>query len=165
VPLGEWVPFSGLVGWSGLSAVGGVQPGEASRLLERPAGPVAAAICYEIADGVGLRQAVRQGAGWLLARANLDPYPPLLQRQYTALAQLRAIEAGRWLVSVANTGPSQLINPQGQVRSSLPPGRPATGLVVVPVGEGLTGYGRWGELPLLALALTGLLLGQRGPIP
>jgi apolipoprotein N-acyltransferase len=165
VPLGEWVPFSGLVGWSGLSAVGGVQPGEASRLLERPAGPVAAAICYEIADGVGLRQAVRQGAGWLLASANLDPYPPLLQRQYTALAQLRAIEAGRWLVSVANTGPSQLINPQGQVRSSLPPGRPATGLVVVPVGEGLTGYGRWGELPLLALALTGLLLGQRGPIP
>jgi apolipoprotein N-acyltransferase len=165
VPLGEWVPFSGLVRWSGLSAVGGVEPGEASRLLVRPAGPVAAAICYEIADGVALRQAVRQGAGWLLASANLDPYPPLLQRQFTALGQLRAIEAGRWLVSVANTGPSQLIDPQGRVRDSLATGRPATGLVAVPVGEGLTGYGRWGELPLLALALAGLLLGKGANIP
>jgi apolipoprotein N-acyltransferase len=159
------VPFSGLVGWSGLSAVGGVQPGEASRLLERPAGPVAAAICYEIADGVGLRQAVRQGAGWLLASANLDPYPPLLQRQYTALAQLRAIEAGRWLVSVANTGPSQLIDPRGRVREALATGIPATGLVAVPAGEGLTGYGRWGELPLLVLALAGLMLGRRATTP
>jgi apolipoprotein N-acyltransferase len=165
VPLGEWVPFSGLVRWSGLSAVGGVTPGDPSRLLARPAGPVAAAICYEIADGVALRQAVRQGAGWLLASANLDPYPPLLQRQFTALARLRAIEAGRWLVSVANTGPSQLIDPRGRVREALATGIPATGLVAVPAGEGLTGYGRWGELPLLVLALAGLMLGRRATTP
>jgi len=37
--------------------------------------------------------------------------------------------------------------------------------VAVPVGEGLTGYGRWGELPLLALALAGLLLGKGANIP
>jgi len=157
VPLGEWVPFSGLVRWSGLSAVGGVAPGEPSRLLERPAGPLAAAICYEIADGAALRQAVRAGGGWLLASANLDPYPPLLQRQFTALAQLRAIETRRWLVSVANTGPTQLIDPQGRVRQGLAAGVPATGLVTVPMGQGLTGYGRWGELPLLAGVLLGLV--------
>jgi apolipoprotein N-acyltransferase len=159
VPLGEWVPLRGLVRWSGLSAVGGVEPGQPSRLLERPAGPLAAAICYEIADGTALRQAVRGGAGWLLASANLDPYPPLLQRQFTALSQLRAIEAGRWLVSVANTGPSQLIDPRGRVGDRLAVGVPATGVVVVPVLQGLTGYGRWGELPLLLLL--GLGLGAR----
>jgi apolipoprotein N-acyltransferase len=190
VPLGEWVPFSRLVRWSGLSAVGGVQPGPPSRLLNRPDAPVAAAICYEIADGAALRQAVRQGAGWLLASANLDPYPPLLQRQFTVLARLRAIEAARWLVSVANTGPSQLIDPLGQVRQTLPPGVPATGLVTVPLPQLLpqqlpqllpstqlrppapafTAYVRWGELPLLALTLAGLLLvllakRQRGSPP
>ena len=155
VPLGEWVPFSGLVRWSGLSAVGGVAPGAPSRLLPRqPAAPaLAGAICYEIADGMALRQAVRDGAGWLLASANLDPYPPLLQRQFTALARLRAIEARRWLVSVANTGPSQLIDPTGRVERSLPAGVPATGLVTVPALGGLTPYGRWGELPLLGLGL------------
>ena len=159
VPLGEWVPFSGLVRWSGLSAVGGVAPGEPSRLLVRPDGPLAAAICYEIADGVALRQAVRQGGGWLLASANLDPYPPLLQRQFTALARLRAIENGRWLVSVANTGPSQLIDSRGRVRRSLESGVPVTGLVTVPLPAGraqtLTGYGRWGEGPLLLLLALG----------
>jgi apolipoprotein N-acyltransferase len=159
VPLGEWVPFSGLVRWSGLSAVGGVAPGAPSRLLPRPpaAPALAGAICYEIADGTALRRAVRDGAGWLLASANLDPYPPLLQRQFTALAQLRAIESGRWLVSVANTGPSQLIDPAGRVERSLPAGVPATGLVTVPALAGLTSYGRWGELPLLGLGLAGLL--------
>ena len=156
VPLGEWVPLRGLVRWSGLSAVGGVEPGQPSRLLVRPAGPLAAAICYEIADGTALRQAVRGGAGWLLASANLDPYPPLLQRQFTALSRLRAIEAGRWLVSVANTGPSQLIDSRGRVGDRLAVGVPATAVVVVPVVEGLTGYGRWGELPLLLLLLLGL---------
>ncbi len=163
VPLGEWVPFSGLVRWSGLSAVGGVAPGEPSRLLARPAGPVAAAICYEIADGAALRQAVREGGGWLLASANLDPYPPLLQRQFTALARLRAIESGRWLVSVANTGPSQLIDSQGRVRQSLAPGVPATGLVTVPVLQGLSPYGRWGEALVLGLMLVGLLLRAARP--
>jgi apolipoprotein N-acyltransferase len=155
VPLGEWVPFSGLVRWSGLSAVGGVAPGPSSRLLPRPpaAPALAGSICYEIADGTALRQAVREGAGWLLASANLDPYPPLLQRQFTALARLRAIEARRWLVSVANTGPSQLIDPTGRVERSLPAGVPATGLVTVPALAGLTPYGRWGELPLLGLGL------------
>jgi apolipoprotein N-acyltransferase len=161
VPLGEWVPFSGLVRWSGLSAVGGVEPGSPSRLLDRPGGALAGAICYEIADGTALRRAVRAGAGWLLASANLDPYPPLLQRQFTALAQLRAIENGRWLVSVANTGPSQLIDPRGQVRRRLPAGVPATGLVTVPALAGLTPYGRWGELPLLGLALVGIALLTR----
>ena len=81
-----FLPFAGLARWSGLSAVGGVEPGPPSRLLRRPGGAVAGAICYELADGQALAAAVRQGAGWLLASANLDPYPLQLQGQYAALA-------------------------------------------------------------------------------
>ena len=156
VPLGEWVPLSGLLEWSGLSAVGGLTPGSPSRLLARPEGPIGVAICYEIADGHGLAAASRDGAQWLLASANLDPYPLLLQHQFSALAQLRAIESGRWLVSVANTGPSLVVNHQGVVQASLPSGRSSTGLVQVRQRFGTTPYARWGEWPLALVGVGGL---------
>jgi apolipoprotein N-acyltransferase len=151
VPLGEWVPGAGLLRWSGLSAVGGLQSGPPSRLLRRPDGPVAVAICYELSDGRSLASASRAGAEWLLASANLDPYPRLLQQQFTALARLRAIESGRWLVSAANTGPSLAVDARGVVRSQLPPGRSAIQTVEIHRLQATTPYVRWGEAPLLGL--------------
>ncbi len=153
VPLGEWVPLAGLWRWSGLSAVGGIEPGTASRLLSRPGGDVGVAICYELSDGAALAAATREGARWLLASANLDPYPLQLQGQFAALAQLRAIETGRWLVSSANTGPSLLVDASGRLVETLPLGRPATGLLTVQQRSRLTPYDRWGEGPLIGLAL------------
>lgn len=161
VPLGEWVPLASLVRWSGLSAVGGIEPGPASRLLRRPGGGVAAAICYELSDGGALAAAVRDGARWLLASANLDPYPVLLQRQFAAVAQLRALETGRWLVSAANTGPSLLINPRGQLVAALPAGVAATGQFSVPQLQALTPYDRLGDGPLLLLTLGAAVLRWR----
>jgi apolipoprotein N-acyltransferase len=155
VPLGEWVPLTGLWRWSGLSAVGGVEPGAPSRLLPRPAGAIGVAICYEISDGQALAAASRDGARWLLASANLDPYPALLQDQFAALGQLRAIESGRWLVSSANTGPSLVINSQGNVTQRLPGGQPATARFELEALDGLTPYNRWQELPLLLLIAIG----------
>ena len=152
VPLGEWIPGSAWLSWAGLSAVGGVSAGEASRLLDRPGGPIGVAICYEIADGAALAASARDGAGWLLASANLDPYPVQLQRQFAALAQLRAIETGRWLVSAANTGPSLVVDSRGQVRQRLERQAPGTLLVEIQPLAVLTGYSRVGEWPLLALA-------------
>jgi apolipoprotein N-acyltransferase len=159
VPLGEWVPLASLWRWSGLSAVGGVQPGEPSRLLLRPAGAIGVAICYEIADGRALAAAGRAGGLWLLASANLDPYPSLLQEQFLALARLRAIESGRWLVAASNTGPSVAVDAIGRVRQRLPAGQPAEALIQINQRSALTPYGRWGEGPLLALLL--LAVAQR----
>ncbi len=147
VPLGEWVPLADLWRWGGLSAVGGVEPGSPARLLARPRAPVGVAICYEIADGAGQRQAVRQGARWLLASANLDPYPLQLQRQFEALARLRALETGRWLVSSANTGPSLVVDERGRLRGSLPPGRPATALLPLELRSALTPMAAGGISP------------------
>ena len=161
VPLGEWVPLAQLVRWSGLSAVGGLEPGPPSRLLQRPGGSLAAAICYELSDGGALAAAVRDGAQWLLASANLDPYPELLQRQFTAVAQLRALETGRWLVSAANTGPSELIDARGVVRDAIPLGNPADRSFAVSMLHQLTPYDRWGEAPLLVCALGALVLRYR----
>ncbi|MCP9884268.1 apolipoprotein N-acyltransferase [Synechococcus sp. ATX 2A4] len=155
VPLGEWVPLARWWRWAGLSAVGGVQPGAPSRLLQRPGGALGVAICYELSDGRALAAASRAGAGWLLATANLDPYPLLLQHQFAALSQLRAIETGRWLASAANTGPSLVVDSSGVIRQRLPAGYAATGLFALERRTHWTPYVRWGELPLLLLALVG----------
>ncbi len=155
VPLGEWVPLARWWRWAGLSAVGGVQPGAPSRLLQRPGGALAVAICYELTNGRALAAASRAGAGWLLATANLDPYPLLLQHQFAALSQLRAIETGRWLASAANTGPSLVVDQHGVIRQRLAAGRAVTGLFPVERRALWTPYLRWGELPLLVLALVG----------
>jgi len=161
VPLGEWIPGAEIFRWAGLSAVGGLTPGGASRLLRLPDGPIAVAICYELADGRGLAAASGAGAEWLLASANLDPYPPLLQAQFSALARLRAIETGRWLVSAANTGPSLVVDAQGQLRHQLPPGPQLSPVLTVAQRQELSPYDRWGELPLLLLLASGLLIHRR----
>lgn len=161
VPLGEWVPLAEWWRWTGLSAVGGVTPGAPSRLLAAvdagPVGAVGVAICYELSDGAALADAVRGGAGWLLASANLDPYPAQLQEQFVALSRLRAIETGRWLVSSANTGPSLVVDAQGRVRTRLEPGRARTGVMELQPLRSLTPYDRWGDAPLLVLLLGGLV--------
>ena len=172
VPLGEWVPLAGLWRWSGLSAVGGIEPGSPSRLLRRPAGAVGVAICYELANGSALAAATREGALWLLASANLDPYPALLQNQFAALASQRAIESGRWLVSAANTGPSLVVDARGQVRQRLPAGRSQWQGMELRQLHALTPYARWGDGPLLLLLIAGLIWrgsgswwGRRGRLP
>lgn len=162
VPLGEWVPLVGLWRWSGLSAVGGIEPGPPSRLLDRPGGAVGVAICYEISDGAALAAASRDGALWLLATANLDPYPAMLQGQFRSLASLRAIEADRWLISSANTGPSLVVDPQGRLVDQLPADRPASGVLTVRHRSRLTPYVRWGEAPLLGIAAIAGLWRWRG---
>ena len=108
--------------------------------------------------------AARDGAGWLLASANLDPYPAQLQGQFAALAQLRAIETGRWLVSAANTGPSLLVDSSGAVRQRLSTGRAGTLSMQLQVRAGLTGYSRAGELPLLLLAVAAGIARQRSRV-
>jgi apolipoprotein N-acyltransferase len=158
VPFGEWVPLADLWSWSGLSAVGGLQPGPPDRLLSRPAGSIGVAICYEIADGTALARASRAGARWLLVSANLDPYPPLLQAQFLAMARLRAIETGRWLVSAANTGPSVLVDAAGRLRDRLPAGRNGSAVFSLRHRIQLTPYDRWGEMPLLFALVFALAL-------
>ena len=149
VPLGEWVPS--WPGISGLSAIGGLEAGEPSRLWRWGGPPAAVAICYEISNGAALARAVADGAEWILAAANLDPYPRLLQQQYLALAQLRSLETARPLLSTANTGPTAMIRADGQIAARLASFAPGVLMVPLQPRKGLTGYVRWGETPLLLM--------------
>ena len=147
VPLGEWIPaWLGSAG--GLSAVGGVTPGVADRLWRWDGPPAAVAICYELSDGAAIARAVGHGAEWLLAIANLDPYPLLLQRQFLALAQLRSIETNRPLLSVANTGPTAAVSATANVEQLLEPMLPGLAITELEPLIGMTPYVFWGERPL-----------------
>lgn len=157
VLLGEWLPWRGLLANAGLSAVGGLQPGPAERLLAGKPLPWQAgvAICYEISQAHGLADATHAGAQLLLAVANLDPYPGLLYRQFLALAQQRAIENGRWLVMASNTGPTALINSQGEITAQLDPTVVTSTTWDIPLRTELTLYSRTGDWPFM---ISGLLL-------
>lgn len=165
VPLGEWMPSTPAL--AGLSAVGGLQPGKPSRLWRWGGPPAAVAICYEISNGTAIASAVADGAQWILAAANLDPYPLLLQRQFLALTQLRSLETARPLLSVANTGPTALIADSGVVEAQLPgmlPGLLQTRLNPL---RGKTPYVIWREWPLwlmLLMAVSLLVLTRAGSI-
>ena len=157
VPLGEWLPPLPLGLTAGLSAVGGLQPGAPSRAMAGLQPAAAAAICYEISDGRSLAAASAEGAQWLLTVANLDPYPQLLQRQFTALGQLRALESDRDLLSVANTGPTVLIRADGQVLPLLPPLQEGVAAAELQPRTSPTFYACWRDVLLLPLLLVGLV--------
>ncbi len=157
VPLGEWLPSIFGVRLPGLSAVGGVQPGNYSRLLEWNGPEVAVAICYELSDGTSLASAVRDGGQWIASISNLDPYPISLQRQFLSLAQLRSIETGRDLLSVANTGPTSLFFPSGKILPLLPSFTKGIGIAKVNLRDEVTIYNRVRETPLICALILGLL--------
>jgi len=52
-------------------------------------------------------------------------------------------------VSVANTGPSLVVDASGQVRSTLPVGIAAVDTMTVRQRQALTVYDRWGNGPLV----------------
>ncbi len=152
VPLGEWVPNLGFT-FNGLSALGGLEAGDRSRFFSWGGPPLAGAICYELSDGHSLAEAINQGAEWILAIANLDPYPLSLQKQFISLAQLRSIETGRDLVIAANTGPTALIANNGVIANVFPPFRDGISIVEVQFSQERTGYLDYGELPLLGFLI------------
>ncbi len=157
VPLGEWVPSWLGRGFSGISAVGSLESGEPSRFLKWAGPNAAVAICYEISNGSSLARAVNQGADWLLAIANLDPYPLLLQNQYTYLAQIRSIEMGRDLLNASNTGPSMLISSNGEVTKLLPSFKEGLAFTKLNLHQRTTGYILWKEFPLFVLVSIGAI--------
>ena len=149
VPLGEWLPSLPGITPKGLSFVGGLEPGKASRLLRWNGPPVGVAICYELSDGNALAKATMRGAEWILSIANLDPYPLSLQKQFIALAQLRSIELARDVITVANTGPTSLVLSSGEFISLIPPFKNDVASIDVHLSNKISGYARWKELPLI----------------
>jgi apolipoprotein N-acyltransferase len=115
VPLPRWFPGAGLIG----AIVGDFTPGTNYRLL--PVGQINAGvfICIESAYPAIARTFTSEGADALINISN-DGYlgPTAVRRQHLANAIFRAVENGRPVLRVTNTGITAFITPAGEVRDA-----------------------------------------------
>ena len=157
VPLGEYIPFEGILGrfidrLSPLEAH--LAPGERDQVLETPFGRAIVAICYESAFSEHLRRQAAAGGEFILSAANNAHYSAVMPAQHHAQDILRAIETDRWVVRATNTGYSAIIDPRGRThwRSDLDVYALYDGTIYRHQTQ--TPYTRWGDW-LLALSIGG----------
>lgn len=81
--------------------------------------------------------------------------------QHMQMAQLRALESGRWMVRSTNNGVSALIDAKGQVTQILPQFEQAVLQGEVTPMQGLTPFLRFGSWPLASLCSLLLLYSLR----
>ncbi len=149
VPLGEKIPkiFSKFLN---LSSLGGIEPGNQKRFFEwENSPPFAAIICYEITDGLKIQNAVQDGSKFILAIANLDPYPSRIFNQYLSLVRMRSIENNIDTVIASNTGPSGLIRNDGRIDKLMESNKEDNQVVYANLSNNKTFYTKYGILPLL----------------
>jgi apolipoprotein N-acyltransferase len=112
VPLPQWLPGASLI--TGL--VGDFTPGDKYTLMPVADHRAGVFICIESAYPWIARRMTNEGADVLINISN-DGYlgPTAVMRQHLANAIFRAVENGRPLLRVTNTGLSALIRPDGYV--------------------------------------------------
>ena len=161
VPFGEYVPLQellrGVITFFNLPMSDFARGPAEQPLLQAKGYSIASFICYEVV--------YPEFAASLAARSNIlltvsndawfgSSIGPL---QHLQMAQMRALEAGRWMIRATNNGMTVLINPTGQITAQLP--QFEQGVLygeVVPM-QHLTPYLRWRGWPMAILC--GLLLG------
>jgi apolipoprotein N-acyltransferase len=125
---------------------------------------IAPYICYEIAYPDLVLQTARHAD--LLVTISNDAWfgDSLGPKQHMALAQMRALETGRWVLRSTNTGISALVNHHGDIVQRIPVGERTGFSAVAERRTGETLYMKTGLTPLLILAfgLTGLATLIRG---
>jgi len=122
-------------------------PGSDYKVFDTPHGRLGVAICYDADFAWICRRLVANGAE-VLAVPILDPehWGARMRRQHVAATVLRAIENGRYVLRIANAGPTLIIDPAGSIIERRE--EPSPGVVsgrIFP-RAGCTPYARFGWL-------------------
>ena len=157
VPFGEFVPLKLLFGWFLEIAqipLLDFARGEDTQLPLAVAGQhVAVNICYEDAFGSEIVRQLPQ-ATLLVNVSNVAWFGrSLAPQQHLQISQARALETGRYMLRATNTGMTAIIDQRGRVLEAAPEFATAVVNGDVPGYTGVTPYVRWGNLPIIALAL------------
>jgi apolipoprotein N-acyltransferase len=119
VPFGEYVPLRSILEriTSAVDRVGDAVAGTTPAVLELPDGTrLATVISWEIFFGGRVREGVELGGEAVINPTNGASYTgTIVQTQQVASSRLRAIETGRWVVQVAPTGFTAVIDADGTV--------------------------------------------------
>lgn len=160
VPFGEYVPLQdllrGLIEFFNLPMSDFARGPAQQALLQAKGHAIAPYICYEVV--------YPEFAAGLAARSDLlltisndtwfgTSIGPL---QHLQMAQMRALEAGRWMIRATNNGVTALIDPFGRITERVPQFQQAVLYGDVVPMQDLTPYLRWRSWPL-ALLCAGLL--------
>ena len=157
VPLPQWLPGASLI----TGIVGDFTPGDKYTLMPFGESRAGVFICIESAYPWIPRTLTTEGADVLINISN-DGYlgPTAVMRQHLANAIFRAVENGRTVVRVTNSGLTALIHPTGEFQDVTSPF--AIDVRVWKVGEGSTAgtfYTKHGDLFVhLCAAITAVVL-------
>ena len=163
VPFGEYVPLRRALFFVSplVETVADFSAGTEPRTLPVGDSLVGTAICYEIIYP-GLVRELVLGGSQLLSTVTNDAWygRSAAPYQHFQQATMRAIEQGRFLVRAANTGISGVIDPYGRVLARSGLFEPAVVVEDVRLIDGLTIYGRFGDVPAYAgAAIAAIALG------
>lgn len=162
VPLGEFLPLKSILGWlldyldipmSDFSRGAADQPP-----LYAAGQRIAMTICYEDAFG---EEVIRQlPAATLLINVSEDAWfgDSLASHQRLQMARMRALETGRPLLRVGNTGPSAIVGPRGEVTARSPQFQPFVLTGETQPMRGVTPYVRLGNASVINLTVLTLVL-------
>lgn len=166
VPFGEYVPMEeqvrGLIEFFNLpTSFINLGPQDQHGLIAKGV-RITPAICYEIVYPDLIAQAAKE-TQVLLSVNNLGWFLDSIQsKQFMQMAQMRALETGRYLVYSTNNGPSAIIDNQGKILSHSDSFKAQTFTGVIHAVKDWTPFMVYGSGPLVILA-TLLLLGIRLP--
>ena len=165
VPFGEYLPLrdwlAGVLGFLPVPQAD-FSAGELQQpLLEAAGYPIGTSICYEIAFGEQLINALPDAA--LLVNVSNDAWfgDSLAPHQHLEMARMRARETERYLLRATNTGISAIIDADGALVARSQQFETQTISGEVQPGMGATPYVRWGNWPVLIVCLFMLLLAGR----
>jgi len=161
VPFGEYVPLEsvlrGMIEFFDLP-MSHSAPGPALQdNIHLSFGEAAMAICYEVAYPDTMRRHARSAA--LLMTISNDTWfgSSIGPDQHLQIAQMRAIENGRWLVRATNNGLTAIVDPKGVVIDRLPQFRAGVLRGSVDSMQGRTPFNMVGHWPFLLVILAGFV--------
>ena len=118
-------------------------------------------ICYEDLFGEEIAEQLSSGkeqATILLNLSNIAWFgDSIALPQHLQISQMRTLETGRPMLRATNTGMTAVIDARGKLADVLPPFTQGVLTASVQGHEGLTPYSRFGNLPVVALALLVLI--------
>jgi apolipoprotein N-acyltransferase len=158
VPFGEYFPVPAFVrSWLRLMSLpyDDFTAGSSHQALLSAAGQkLGFTICYEDAFGSQQLRVFRQAT--LLINVTNDAWfgDSTARHQHLQIARMRALEAGRFLIRVANDGITAAIDSRGHIVARLPQFKEAVLRTDVQPMTGLTPYARVGNYPVVMGALS-----------
>ncbi|QEY57972.1 apolipoprotein N-acyltransferase [Pseudomonas sp. C27(2019)] len=155
VPFGEYVPLQdllrGLIAFFDLPMSDFARGSNQQPPLNAKGYKIAPYICYEVVYPEFATKLAAQ-SDILLTISNDTWFGTSIgPMQHLQMAQMRALEAGRWMIRATNNGVSALIDPQGQISATVPQFQQAVLRGSVVPMQGLTPYLRWQSWPLILL--------------